>query len=102
MKKVMGLALLMMAAGAATTCFSDVFDDGKRAYEKKSYIEASEAFKKVCDGGNAKGCYMLGSMYENGEGVAQNKYQASTLYAQACRSKEALGCSSMSLTYDTP
>jgi hypothetical protein len=91
-----------MVAGMTTVCFADALNEGKTALEQKKYSDAITSFTKACDEGNAKGCVNLGAMYEHGEGVAQNKYKASSLYAQACRAKEALGCSNMALTYDTP
>jgi len=102
MKKIFGLASLLMVAGITTTSFADALSEGKIALEQKKYSDAITLFTKACDEGNAKGCLNLGSMYEYGEGIAQNKYKASSLYAQACRAHEALGCSNMALTYDTP
>lgn len=98
MKKIVGLAI----AGIASACFADMVDEGKLALEHKSYSEAEKAFSLSCESGNGKGCYELGMMYENGIGMAQNKYKASNLYAQACRAHEALGCSNMAISFDTP
>ena len=36
------------------------------------YEKAKEFYKKSCDGGYANGCYNLGEMYYNGEGVCQD------------------------------
>lgn len=98
MKKVVGL----MIVGVATVCFADALSEGKVALDQKRYADAISAFTLSCENGNGAGCLNLGSMYENGVGTAQNKYKASTLYAQACRAKEALGCANMALSYDTP
>ncbi len=102
MKKILSLASLLMIAGITITCYADALSEGNKALEQKNYSDAITSFTKACDNGNGKGCFNLGAMYENGEGVAQNKYKASTFYAQACRAKEILGCSNMSLKYDTP
>lgn len=98
MKTIVGLII----ASTATVCFADALSDGKIALDQKRYLDAVSAFNLSCDQGNAKGCLNLGMMYEKGEGIAQNKYKASTLYAQACRAKESLGCANMALSYDTP
>lgn len=98
MKKSTGLVI----AAVASVCFADAIDEGKMALEHKRYFDAAEAFRKACESGNGAGCYNLGVMYEKGEGIAQNKYKASTLYAEACRAHVALGCSNMALSYDTP
>lgn len=103
MKKILGLTSLLIIAGVTTSCFADAYDEGKTAYEQNRYFDAVASFTKACESGNAKACLKLGSMYEKGEGIAQNKYLASILYTKACRAHEALGCSSMAaVTYDTP
>lgn len=98
MKKIVGL----MIVGVATACFADALSEGKAALDQKRYSDAISAFTQSCENGNGTGCLNLGNMYENGVGIAQNKYKASTLYAQACRAKETRGCSNMALSYDTP
>ncbi|WP_310440638.1 hypothetical protein [Sulfuricurvum sp.] len=98
MKKSMGFII----TAVVSVCFADTLDEGKIALEQKRYFDAVEAFTKACESGNGIGCYNLGVMYEKGEGIAQNKYKASTLYTQACRANVGLGCSSMALSYDTP
>jgi uncharacterized protein len=40
--------------------------------------------RKRCDGRNGIGCYLLGTLYETGEGVPQNKATARELYGKAC------------------
>ena len=98
MKTLVGL----IVAATATVCFADALNDGKMALDQKRYGDAAGAFNQSCEQGNANGCLNLAMMYEKGEGIAQNKYKASTLYAQACRAKEPLGCANMALSYDTP
>jgi len=102
MKKVVKIVSSLMVVGIISSCYADSYTDGKKALEAKMYSKSVEAFTKACSENNFKGCYELGKMYENGTGVAQNKYEAGTLYAQACRGGEALGCSNMALSYDAP
>jgi len=97
-KMMVGLAVV----GTLSSCFGDAYQEGKTAIHDKSYLQAVEAFEKACDSGNAQGCFELGSLYEKGEGVVQNKYRASTLYAQACKGGDGHGCSNSTLMYDTP
>lgn len=82
--------------------FAAPIEEGKMALKYYDYIKAAEAFERSCVEGNAQGCFELGQLYENGQGIAQNKYRASTLYAQACRGGEPLGCSHMGLSSDAP
>ena len=102
MKKVAGIVSLLMVAGVISSCFADTYQEGKTALAQHNYSKAMEAFTKACDSGNFKGCFQLGALYENGEGVGKNTYTAATLYTQACRGGEPLGCSNMGLKYDTP
>ncbi len=102
MKKILVLVSSLMITGVISTCFANTLEEGKMALEKQNYFKAIEAFTKVCNDGNAEGCFQLGVLYEKGEGIAQNKYKAATYYAQACQGGNSLGCSNMSLKYDTP
>lgn len=46
--------------------------------------KAMSLYQKACDGGLMVGCYFLGDMYENGEGVTKDSAKAAALYQQAC------------------
>jgi hypothetical protein len=74
----------------------------KQHLNAKMYTEAAIQFEKACENGNAKGCLALGTLYEKGDGVVQNKYKAVSLYTQACNGGERHGCSNIALMYDTP
>jgi uncharacterized protein len=102
MKKLLSVVSSLMVIGTGSFCFADTYQEGKTAFEHKNYSEAVVAFTKACGSGNSKGCFTLGTMYEKGEGVGENKYKAAALYTQACRGGEALGCANMALTCDTP
>lgn len=102
MKKLQSIALALMVVGATNSCLADTYEDAKTALEHKDFAQANTLFSKACDSGDAKGCFHLGKIYENGIGTAENKYKAAALYAQACRGGVSLGCSSMALTHDTP
>lgn len=102
MKNVSKMLMGMVFVGTFSTCFADALQEGKTALENKMYDKAAALLEKSCASGNPQGCFTLGSLYEKGDGVAQNKYKAVALYTQACRGGEALGCSNMAMTYDTP
>lgn len=101
MKKLL-TTVALMACGTVTSLMADAFSEGLIELEHKNYALAAEQLAKACDGGNAKGCYYLGAMYEKGEGIAQNKYAAASLYTQACRRGEPLGCANMGIGSDNP
>lgn len=102
MEKLSKMVVCLAALGAISVCSADTLQEGKSALEHKMYDKAATLLEKSCEEGNPQGCFTLGSLYEKGEGVAQNKYKAVALYTQACRGGEALGCSNMAMTYDTP
>lgn len=91
-----------MVIGVVTSCFADAYEDAQHSLDTKMYSEAAAQFEKACDGGNPKGCFQLGALYEKGDGVVQNRYKAVSLYTQACTGGEKHGCSNLALMYDTP
>ena len=52
-------------------CSNNYFEKAKEADNKGDYKTAVKYFEKACNGGEVKGCYNLGVMYENGYGVKQ-------------------------------
>jgi hypothetical protein len=56
----------------------------------------AERLQQACDGGEMRGCYDLGIMYEDGDGVPQDSRRAAELYQQACNGGyEAFNCESI-------
>ena len=49
--------------------------------------------------GEASGCYKLGGLYYNGEGVKQDYKKASELFSKACEMGEASGCVLLGFLY---
>ena len=66
---------------------------GNRLYSQGLYAQAAALYSQACNGGNAAGCGCLGTLYENGTGVAQNYPRALTLYSKACDGGVGAGCS---------
>ena len=62
----------------------DLFYQGVNAEKKGNYAQAAKLWEQACNGGDAKGCFNLGVLYANGQGVKQNHAQAAKLYEQAC------------------
>ena len=50
----------------------DLIESGTEAYSKGDYQKVAELSKKACDSGAALGCYNLGFLYANGQGVKQD------------------------------
>ncbi|MEO2068646.1 MAG: tetratricopeptide repeat protein [Desulfurobacteriaceae bacterium] len=79
---------------------TDYFSGGMKAYKNNNYKKALEFFKKAYDIGNSKGCYELGAMYQNGEGVGKNYQKAIEFYSKACELGEGKGCTNLGYMYD--
>jgi TPR repeat protein len=70
---------LSMAGGAV----AGPLEDAKAAHGKKDYATALRLWRPLADQGNAEAQYALGSMYDDGKGVPQNKAEALKLYRLA-------------------
>ncbi len=60
---------------------------------------ANRVHEQACDGGDAKGCELLGRIYEEGKGVAKNLARAAQLYKQACDGGDAEGCANLGFAH---
>lgn len=72
--------------------FGGDFEDGIKAFKSGDYKKAFDFYKKSCDGRNAFGCFNLGLIYDNGQGVKKDKYRAKQFYGKACMLKDKLSC----------
>lgn len=70
----------------------------ERAPEEIAY--AFSKHKKLCDNGNAKGCFNLAYFYRYGDGMKQNIFKAVELYRRACDSGYAKGCFELGFMYN--
>lgn len=64
---------------------------------KQDYFKSVELWKKVCNNGDARGCFGVGAMYNRGLGVRQDFKKALKLYGQACDMQFELGCKSYAI-----
>ena len=55
-------------------------------------FKAVDFFKMACNGRESTGCYFLGVMYEQGEGVRLDSPYALQLYGKSCDLRDELGC----------
>jgi len=67
--------------------------------EKQDMLEQT-VNSNACDGGDMTDCYNLGRMYENGDGVKQDKFKAVEFYTKACDGGHAAGCFTLGFRYD--
>lgn len=96
MKKRVGIVLGLWL-GAGVGCCADGLQEGKTASS-----DATLTLSIACEHKDPQGCFELARRYEKGEGLAQNKYAAASLYAHACRLGYTQGCANMGMNTDTP
>ena len=70
------ITTLLLAITLSSTVFGDDFSDSKAAYKKGDYKTAMKLLKPMAEQGDAKAQYSLGVMYDNGEGVPEDKVLA--------------------------
>ena len=88
MKRILVLLVVLFSIGFS----KDLAELGKEAYNKGDYQKAAQLYQKACDGGDAEGCYNLGVLYADGQGVRQNFSTAKQYYGKACDLGLQLGC----------
>lgn len=70
-------------------------------YAKKGdYVNAFGLFKKSCDGGNASGCFGLGTMYAVGRGVDMDLEKAKKYYEMGCSAGDPTSCTNLAMIYN--
>ena len=95
MKRVFVLLVILFSVGFS----KDLTELGNEAYYKGDYQKAAQLYQKACDSGEAGGCFSLGFLYQNGQGVKQDYQKAAQLYQKACDSGEAGGCLGLGYLY---
>ena len=88
MKRILVLLVVLFSIGFS----KDLIESGKEAYDKGDYQKAAELLQKACDSGEASGCWALGYLYKNGEGIKQNFSTAKQYFGKACDLGDQLGC----------
>ena len=75
------------------------YEQGEAFYDNKEYDKAAELYKKACDGGDMRGCFNLGTMYANGNGVQKDFSKAAQLFKKACDGGSMYGCYNLGVMY---
>ena len=88
MKRILVLLVVLFSIGFS----EDLIESGNEAYDKGDYQKAVELYQKACDSGAALGCYNLGFLYANDQGVKQDFSTAKQYYGKACDLGLQLGC----------
>lgn len=67
----------------ASAAYADDLEDARRAYGAGEFTEASTLLRPLAREGNVEAQYLLGRLYEQGDGVAKDTAEAKRLYNQA-------------------
>jgi TPR repeat protein len=65
-----------------------------QGFAKDDY-QAAASYSKACESGLARGCELLGTLYEHGSGAFQNNGIAKRSYSKACDLGDSLGCDAL-------
>jgi len=96
MKIILVLLVILFSIGFS----KDLVESGKEAYNKGDHQKAAELWQKACDSEEARGCFNLGILYVDGQGVNQDHQKAAELWQKACDSGEAGGCFNLGVLYE--
>src|SRR5687767_7686360 len=78
------LAILSVASG----CGSSV-QPGWAAYNSGDYVAAAEHWTRLAEEGDAEAQFLLGTMYDKGQGVEEDPEHAATWYTLAANQSHA-------------
>lgn len=88
-----GKAVFSDACGSGNTSMCRNFADSM--YSKGDFSSAIVAYNENCGKWlDLASCYKMGMMFEKGEGVAKNLYNAIDIYDRVCNHGYSLGCKS--------
>jgi hypothetical protein len=83
-----------------TAAVAGDFEDGMKSYVSQDYAKAAQSFVKAAERGDASAQFVLGNMYENGEGVKQDYQQAMSWYRKAAELGNASAQSNLGTMYE--
>ncbi len=78
----------------------DYFEEGLEFYINEDYERALELFKTACHLGNARACFWVASMYEEGIGTEADTKKALEYHVKACEMGEPASCLWLGLIYE--
>ncbi len=102
MKSLIRSLLLMLAltTGARMPVQAQTFEQSGAAYVHKDYRTAFAGYKKLAEQGNARAQYLLGMMYDKGQGVPKDDQQAVVWYRKAAEQGHAFAQLFLGLKYE--
>ncbi len=76
-----------------------IIEEGNLLYNQGKYIEAIECFKQAAEYGRADAFFMLGKMYEDGNGVSRDYNKAFDYYISAANKGDAVAMNNLGVMY---
>jgi hypothetical protein len=92
-------ALLLSAVIAVDACASAGTEVARRAYDKGNYAEALKQLQPLAESGDTSAQVLLGTMYANGKGIAQDDAQAALWYEKAANAGDTQAQTLLSSAY---
>jgi hypothetical protein len=78
---------------------AQLYNQGISSYKNQDFPAAAKSWQQACDAGEAKGCFGVGVMYEDGKGVTKDAKRAVDLYSRACDQSYSTACYNLGLMY---
>ncbi len=100
MRKLLAPIVVGAMLGVAQVAAAGPLDDGQAAYDRGDYAAALKLLRPLADGGNATAQYDLATMYDGGQGVAQNYTEAMKWYRLAANQGMALAQFNLGVMYE--
>lgn len=95
MKKIFSMLILMISCSA----LAGDLEDAEAAFNKNDYKTALAKFKSAADGGNAFAQFMVGALYQEGKGTAQNYKEAARWYGLGAAQGDAAAMVNLGALY---
>ncbi len=96
----LSLAGVAVAALLSTQAFAG-FLEGKQAYDKGEWMNAIMNLRPLAEAGDARAAVLLGNMYLDGHGVAEDSVEAFGLYRKAAQAHNTDGMVALATLYLT-
>lgn len=81
--KTMFTAVMLLALCAASLAQANTLEEAKQKLLQKDYAAAHAIYLSLANQNDAKACYNLGLMYQDGDGVAKNMDEAVKWYTKS-------------------
>ena len=94
------LLAAIIAMGVGGVAVAGPFEDATAAYERQDYATAMRLWQPLAEQGDADAQFILGYMYNKGEGVAENDAEAVKWYRKAADQGYAEAQNNLGAMYD--